>query len=185
VTNTSYSLFFKVNLLFSSILFLFFLQYNQNYSGSELFLLVLASFSSAAILYVVLYILLFIFTWTKTFILYLSALVFIVVNIGLIVDFFIFRLYKFHINAMVLNILTSPDAADSIQLGILPVLLFAVLLSAFIGFELYLIKKLLNTPGKTKVYLNKRVNKFVMIPLFLIILGEKVSYGFLSLLSLQ
>lgn len=183
MVNISYSLFFKANLFFSSILFLFFLQYNQNYNGSELLLLILASFSSAAILYVLLYILLFIFTWTKTFILYFSAVVFVVVDIGLIVDFFIFRLYKFHINAMVLNILTSPDAADSIQIGILPVLLFVVLLSAFIRFEFYLIKKLLKTPEKSKYDLNKKVNKFVMIPLFLIILGEKVSYGFLSLLS--
>lgn len=153
--NTGYSLFFKANLLFSSILFLFFLQYNQNYSGSELLLLILASLSSAAILYLLLYILLFIFTWTKTFILYFSALVFVVVNIGLIVDFFIFRLYKFHINAMVLNILTSPDAADSIQLGILPVLLFSGLILTLIGAELYLIKKLLKTPEKNKVDLNK------------------------------
>lgn len=84
---------------------------------------------------------------------------------------------------MVLNILTSPDAADSIQLGILPVVLFAVLLSAFIGLEFYLIKKLLKTPERTKADFNKKLNKFVMIPLFLIILGEKVSYGLLSLFS--
>ena len=135
------------------------------------------------ILYVLLYLLLFLFAFTKSFVLYLSALVFVLVDIGLIVDFFIFRLYKFHINAMVLNILTSPDAADSIQLGILPVLLFAGLIFTLIGVELYLINKLVHIPEKTKKDFNSKINKYVMIPLFLVILSEKVSYGLLSLFS--
>ena len=181
--NSNFSLFFKINLLITTLLFLLFLQYNQSYSVEELLLLILASISSATILYMLFYILLFVFSFTKRFILYFSATLFILTNIGLIIDFFIFRLYKFHINAMVLNILTSPNAIDSIQLGILPLLLFLALIVGFIGFELYIIKRLLNTDKKKIYNLNKRVNRIITIPLILIIFSEKIGYGLLSLFS--
>jgi membrane-anchored protein YejM (alkaline phosphatase superfamily) len=165
------------------VIFLLFIQYNRDYTIGELLIITLGLISSATILYGLLYILLFVFTFSKKFILYLSASLFTMVNIGLIVDFFIFRLYKFHINAMVLNILTSPDAMDSIQLGIVPLVLFVLLIIGFIIFEGYLIKRLLATNEKTKKSLNQRLNQIITIPLLLIILGEKVGYGLLSLFS--
>jgi len=167
----------------TTILFLPFLQYNQNYKIGELWMVILGLISSATILYVLLYILLFILSFSKKFILYFSAFIFTMVNIGLIIDFFIFRLYKFHINAMVLNILTSPDAIDSIQLGTIPLILFIVLILGFVGFELYIIKKLLRGNEENKCNLNKRLNITLTIPLLIIIFSEKIGYGLLALFS--
>lgn len=181
--NSNYSLFIKINLLITTILFLSFLQYNRDYTIGELLIVAMGTISSATILYILLYILLFIFLFSKKFILYLSAFIFTAVNIILIIDFFIFRLYKFHINAMILNILTSPDAMDSIQLGLLPLLFFIAIILGFISLELYIIKKLISIKEKRKYQLNKQLNRVIIIPLVLIIFTEKIGYGLLSLFS--
>ncbi|HIP52068.1 MAG TPA: DUF3413 domain-containing protein [Campylobacterales bacterium] len=181
--NYNFSLLFKVNLILTTIMFLLFLQYNNEYSLISLVTTILGAISSASILYILLFILLFLFSFTTKFVLYLSAFVFSLVNIGLIVDFFIFKLYKFHINAMVLNILTSPDAMDSIQLGVIPILLFLFFVLVLLTFEFYLIKKLLSSDELKKSTLNKKLNKAIILPLFLIILSEKVIYGLSSLFN--
>ena len=160
-------------------IFLLFLSYNENYTTFSFALTFLGAISSAVILYIVFYILLFLFTFTEKFIFYIATTLFVVTNISLIVDFFIFRLYKFHINAMVLNILTSPDALDSIQLGIAPIIFTVLLIIGFIFLEIYIIKKLFNS----KQDLNTRINKIIILPLIFIIVSEKISYGLLSLFS--
>ena len=181
--NINFSLFFKINLFLTTLLFLAFLLHNAEYTFLNFTLTTLGLISSAAILYIVLYLLLIVFSFSKHFILYLSALFFTLIDIGLIVDFFIYKLFHFHINAMVLNILTSPDAMDSIQTGIAPVLLFILLIASIIWFQYYAIQKLhkLDTPFKTD--LNRRLNKMILLPLVLIILIEKVSFGFATLFS--
>jgi len=181
--NINFSLFFKVNLLLTSILFIIFLQYSTSYTSLSLILSFLGAISSAVILYILLYFILYIFKFTNKFILYLSGFVFTMVNIGLVIDFFIFRLYKFHINAMVVNILTSPDAMDSIQLGVVPILLFLLLIISFIVFEIYLIKKLLKFDTLVKENYNKYLNNLILVPIILIVLTEKVGYGIASLLN--
>ena len=183
ITNKNFSLFYKANLLLTVVIYLLFLQYNDNYQALDFFLAFLGAISSAAIIYALLYIFLFIFKFTGRFGLYLSALIFVLVNMALLVDFFIYKLFKFHINGMVVDILTSPDAMDSIQAGIAPVVAFAVLIIAFLIFEYYLIKKIINTDNTIKFRLNSKLNKIVILPLVLIVLSEKVAYGFSSLFS--
>jgi membrane-anchored protein YejM (alkaline phosphatase superfamily) len=84
---------------------------------------------------------------------------------------------------MVINILTSPDAMDSIQLGVMPYILFMSIIVFFIAFEIFLIKKLFNTADEIKSKLNKKLNKLIILPIFLIILTEKITYGSLSLFN--
>ncbi|SFV66462.1 Predicted hydrolase [hydrothermal vent metagenome] len=84
---------------------------------------------------------------------------------------------------MVLNILTSPDAIDSIQLGVAPLVVFILSILALIAFEIYLIKKITHIGSNRKSALNKKLNKFIITPLFLIILSEKVTYGLASLFN--
>ena len=139
--------------------------------------------SSAIILYMVLYILLFIFSFSKTWVLYLSMLLFVFTDIALIVDFFIYKLFHFHINAMVLNILTSPDAVDSIQAGVLPFILSIALIIGFIFVELKLLNSIKKRNDTYKIALNYKINKFITIPFILIILTEKVSFGLATLFS--
>ncbi len=181
--NINFSLFFKANLLLTSILFILFLQYNTSYTLLSFILTFMAAISSAVILYILLYFILYIFKFINKFILYLSGFIFAITNITLVIDFFIFRLYKFHINAMVINILTSPDAMDSIQLGIVPIILFVLLIFGFIGFEIYLIRKLSKLDDIWKENYNKYLNKLIVVPIITIVLSEKVGYGIASLLN--
>jgi len=84
---------------------------------------------------------------------------------------------------MVLNILTSPDAMDSIQTGLLPLILSVVLLFFFIWFELKLLNNLQKKPLSIKQAHNTKLNKLILVPLIFIILIEKVSFGMASLYS--
>lgn len=181
--NIDFSLFFKANLFLSVLLFFPFLLNNSQYSFKEFFIVSLASISSATILYLIFFILLILFRFTKKTILYLGAILFILTNISLIVDFFIYKIFKFHINAMVLNILTSPNATDSIQIGLMPVIAFISVIILLITFEFYLIKKLAYSDIILKEKLNKKLNKIIILPLLIIILSEKFIYGYFSLTS--
>ena len=143
----------------------------------------LGAISSATILYMLFYILLFGFTFFKRFVLYFSMAIFVMTDVTLVVDFFIYRLFKFHINAMVVNILTSPDAMDSVQTGIFPIVAFVFLVFSFIGLDFYLIKKLSNLESGYKKELNRKINRSIIAPLILIMLSEKLTYGMASLFS--
>jgi len=160
-----------------------FLIFNENYTLLTFGITFFATISSVTILYILFYLLLFIFTFTNKFVLYLSMFLFVLTNIALVVDIFIYRLFNFHINAMVLNILTSPDAMDSIQIGLLPLLTFLLLIVGFIWMEFYLLRKLDALDEDAKKHFNRKANKTITIPLMLIILSEKVTYGLASLFS--
>lgn len=181
--NVDFSLLFKANLFLTLILFFLFLLNYSGYSIGSFILLLLASISSLTILYLVFFILLIVFRSTNKTIIYLSATIFVLTNISLVVDFFIYKIFKFHINAMVVNILTSPDAADSIQTGIMPIILFILVILVFIAYEVYIIKKLTKTDLLIKEKLNKKLNKILILPLALIVIIEKLTYGYFSLES--
>lgn len=175
--NPSFSLLFKTNLLLTILLFVLFLNFNEGYSILTFGLSLLAAISSATILVLMLYILLFAFSFWRPKGLYIVAALFIFVHLGIITDFFIYRIYHFHINAMVLNILTSPAAADSIQLGVAPYLAIAGIITSLLAFEWFIIKTVQKKALEDAVTLNRKLNKIILIPLFLIILIEKFSYG--------
>jgi len=181
--NINYSLLFKANMFLTICLFIPFMIYNNSYEIVDFLMIFFGSISSAIIIYILIYILTFIFAYKNNIILYIMGLLFIFVDIALVVDFFIFRLYKFHINAMVLNIITSPDAVDSIQLGIAPVILFVSIVLFFIIFEISIIKKLLKSFEDNKKLLNKQLNKLIIVPFIIIVLGEKVAYGYAALFN--
>ncbi len=179
----SYSLLVKANLFISILLFILFLTFNSDYSAVSSALTLLAAISSAAILVLALYIVLFIFSFWRPKGLYIVAFVFVLAHLGIITDFFIYRLYHFHINAMVINILTSPAAADSIQLGLAPYLAIAAIIASLIAFEWYVIKAIGKKVTDDAKILNKRLNWLILLPLFLVIVIEKFSYGTAYLLG--
>ncbi len=183
LTNNQYSLFFKANFFLTCILFLLFLQYNNKYQIVDFFLAFFGAISTATILYALLYLLLFILRFAGKTGLYLAALAFVILDIGLVIDFFIYKVFKFHINGMIINILTSPDALDSIQTGIMPIIVLLLVLSALFAFEFFLIKKLQQQNEASRARLNKRLNHLIIIPLIIIVLGEKIAYGFSSLFA--
>ena len=176
--NVNFSLFFKANLFLTICLFLIFMINNSEYSLVSFSLVVLASISSAIILYLLIYIISFFLSYNNNVILYILAILFFTINLSLVVDFFIYKIYSFHINAMVLNIMMSPDAMDSIQIGILPIVLFISLFVFFILIEYFLIKNILKSNNQSKIELNKSINKKIILPFILIVFIEKISYGY-------
>lgn len=139
--------------------------------------------STAATLVLILYIVFFVLRYLDRTGLVILSLVFVVVDLALIIDFFIHRLYNFHINAMVINIMTSPAAADSIQLGLAPYVTAVGVILFLIAFQwgsMALIKRL---QAYRVDEINKKMNKLLIIPLFMIILIEKVSFGMATAFS--
>jgi len=169
--------FFKYNLLLTTLIYLAFLLFNTNYTFGELSILILACISSASILYLVLWIVLFICRVHQKVFFICSSLVFVFINTALVVDWFIYKIFSFHINGMVLNIITSKDAFDSIQVSTTSIAVFVLLIISFIAYEVWLIKTLSQITKKPKFN-----TKFISI-LFLIILIEKLSFGFATLFS--
>lgn len=172
-------LFFKLNWLFTLFIFISFLSFLPSFSLTSFPLALLAAISSASILYFLLYLLLFIpLRYGGRLGLFISSFTFLAINFSLIGDFFIYRLYHFHINAMVLNLISSPSAIKSMGLGAAPFILGSLIFLALLGLEFlfYRLGKKYNRTG-----LNKKLNKTLIIPLLLIIGVEKVSFGFASL----
>jgi membrane-anchored protein YejM (alkaline phosphatase superfamily) len=105
----------------------------------------------------------------------LTAL-FILTNFALVLDFFIFRIWKFHINAMVLNILFSPAAFDSIQTGTGPVIVGVAYFVLMLLFELWLLKFLKSKEASLPAW-NRLFNRRVAPLILLVALSEKIYYG--------
>ncbi len=177
----NFSLLIKANLLLTTILFLVFLTLYPDYSINSFIFTLVASVSTSVTLYLIFYILFFPLSFLGRFPLYLGAFVFIATNIVLVVDFFIFRIWKFHINAMVLNILMSPDAADSIQTGLVPIITAVLIIVVLIAFELYLIKILTNRNKGLNRDLNSKINRKLLPILLLVIVSDKLVDGFANM----
>ncbi len=174
---TTFSLFFKANLLLTTSLYLIFLSFNKSYTAGSFILSFMGTVSTAVTLMLIFYIIFFFLRYANRLGLYIFGFLFVLLNLSLMVDFFIHRLYNFHINAMVINIMTSPAAADSIQLGLAPYLAVAGLIAFFVSFEVFLIRFLNALRDEKKSDSNKKLNKLIILPLFFIILIEKVSFG--------
>ncbi len=168
------ALFFKTNFFITTLFFLAFLSFNEDHG--TLFFTIPAAISTSAMLYLVYYLLLRpFFRFEKVLFPFLTAL-FTLTNYVLLFDFFLYRIWKFHINAMVLNIIFSPAAFDSIQTGMGPVIVTLVYFLAFVAFELWLWRYL----GKKEASLPRLNTLFnrVVVPLVLVIaLSEKIYYG--------
>lgn len=154
-----------------------FLSFNKSYTASSFILSFMGTVSTAVTLVLIMYIVFFFLRYINKMGLYILGFIFVLLNFSLMVDFFIHRLYNFHINAMVINIITSPAAADSIQLGMAPYFGVAAIIVFLMAFEVFMIRFLSNLSEETTWGSNKRLNKLIILPLFFVILIEKVSFG--------
>ncbi len=176
-----YALYFKINLLISTLLFLAFLGFNSDLRPGVMLFDVAAAVSTAASLYLLLYLLLLPLTLLPRLILPLGAVLFVVVNLALIADFIIFRIWKFHINAMVLNIIFSPAAMDSIQAGVMPVLLTLGSIALLGAVQYYAIRWLLRQENETVRRYNRYFVTRIAPVLFLVVVAEKGIYGYANM----
>ena len=176
------SLFIKLNFGFSLLLFFSFLIFN-NYNIVNFLFTALAALSSAAILYFIFYIFIAPFFFLKRKMLYFSAVIFAITNLLLVVDFFIFRIWHFHINGMVLNIMFSPAAYDSVKTGWLVKIAVLIAISLLIYVQYLLVRYVLaaelgHVKSRNKLFLTR-----AFPILFLLVFSEKLMSGFALMYS--
>ncbi|NPA28009.1 MAG: DUF3413 domain-containing protein, partial [Epsilonproteobacteria bacterium] len=179
--NKRLSFFLKINFFITILILVMFLVFNKEYTPLSFLLTLFGAISTAALLYLLVYILFFPLLFTNKIGFYVVGLVVGAINFIILSDFFIYKIFNFHINGMVLNILTSPDAFDSIQVGKSTILAFIILVATFIILEIWLIRRV--NEIRNAVDLNKRINKKIILPLFLIVVGEKITSGVFELLG--
>lgn len=162
-------------------LYLPFLVFNTSYSATSLVFTVMASVSTVAFLYLLFAILLIPLLWNKFICSTFALIVFVVVDLAIVMDFFIFRLYKMHINPMVLNLVFSPAAQDSVHIGYIPLLAIAVCVAVFLGLNFALLKKLAGLRDEYTHSINRKSRYWLVLPLVLISVTEKFAFGFATL----
>jgi len=176
---TILSLFFKINFFITTLFFFPFLIFNG--TTTTLVFTIPATISTSAMLYLIYFLLLRPLFFLKKIILPLVISIFTLTNFALLLDFFIFRIWRFHINGMVLNILTSPNAFDSIQVGTAPVLIGISYFIIFIFLEIKLFSFLKQKESYILTKWNKKFNRIIAPIILCIALIEKVYYGFANM----
>jgi len=173
-----FSLYFKSNLLLTIFVYLLFLLFNSDYSLYTFTLTLMGTISTAATLVLLLYILAYPLAYLKTPGLYLLGVLFLAVHVSLIADFFIYRIYHFHINAMVINIVTSADAIGSLPISMTSYATFLMIILIFAIVQLFMIHRIKHSVKEKGASPNQRFYKMFILPLGLIIIVEKTAFGF-------
>jgi membrane-anchored protein YejM (alkaline phosphatase superfamily) len=174
-------LFLKTNLLLSTLLYTLFLTLNPSYTFSTFSFAFLASLSTVATIYLIFAVILLPFLYLKKSSFYIALTLVVTADFLILADFFIFRLYKMHINPMVLNIVFSPAAKESVHIGLIPQLSIIAALIGFNVLEFLLLKKVQKLDDTRAKLLNKKSRNLLVLPLFVIIIGEKITFGVASL----
>ncbi|MDR0664713.1 MAG: sulfatase-like hydrolase/transferase [Helicobacteraceae bacterium] len=179
--NARLALFAKANLLFISVLFVAFLLLAKDFDALALCLSTLAALSTAFMFFVVLWLVCALFGVFRRAGFMVAGAVFTIFELLLIIDFFIYRIYHTHINAMILNIAFSPAALTNIDLGVYPYILLAVLAALIAAFQSLLYYMLPKDNDARK--LNKKINRYLIPAVILIALIDKAVVGFADLYS--
>ncbi len=170
-------LFFRINFFITTLFYLAFLSFNKGMDFESTLFSIAATISTAATLYLIIYLLFRLFFRYKVILSKLLSILFFSINFALVADFIIFKVWKFHINAMVVNILTSPSAWESLYVSRGAIIMIALLVLVLFLGEFLLFALIEKIPLQNKVAYNRRFNLFIVPILLLIILGEKISYG--------
>jgi hypothetical protein len=141
----------------------------------------LASVSSAIILYLVLYVIFAIFSAFGRFGLYICAFGYTFVNFSLIINFVNYYKNSTHLELLDFKLIYTSNMIDGLQLDIMTLFVVSLIIVILIFIELYLINGVCRLDKFQKKRENDSFNKLIIIPFLLIILSDKLSYGFLSL----
>ncbi len=181
----SISFFLRINFFITTIIYLAFLTFNHDGKLTTQLFSIMATISTSATIYLIIYLLFRLFFYFSRTITYTLAIVFFTINSALLIDFIIYKVWKFHINAMVVNILTSPAAYDSLQLNSSGILIAGLSLFFLLYIEYILYKFIQKIEIKKLSNFNKKFN-YILIPLlFIIVLTEKIIFGLASVYKKQ
>ena len=128
--------FLYLNFLLSSLLFVFYLFFT-NFGARELLFLVPALFSSVFLVYLPLSAAAFLLNLAPKAGKYALILLFSLLHLSTVTDLSIYKVFKYHINAMVLNLIFTPGGLESLDQGTgMKIFAFLLTLSVF-ALEFY------------------------------------------------
>ena len=171
------SFYLKINLIITSLLSFIFLNFNHNYSIESFSFTLLALLSTTATLYLIYYIFFRLFFRFKLLTIIFSF-IFTLTNILLLADMGIYRIWGFHINGMVVNIIISPASYASLEMTFLSVIYIMLTIILLISIQYFIVKKL-NTIKNIQI-INKKMNLFLLPILLIFIIYEKLLYAYAS-----
>ncbi len=173
-----------INLFITFVISLLFVGFVPELKPLVLLFWVGAALSTTALLYLIIFIVLrpfFRFRFTCK----VAGIIYFLIDFALISDYIIYKVWHFHINAMVLNIITSPSAMDSFKLNSKMVMIVGLILLVLISIQIAICLVLKrHKPSKAKKHLST-LSKRVLPIIFLIAVTEKVGYGISDLKSIQ
>ena len=107
-----------------------------------------------------------------------SSIIFLTFNIALFVDTLIYKLYRFHINGLVWNILVTEGSSDSVKVSTSTIVVFSLylllIISAVIGSHFLLSRYMKLIPIK---YTGRRLVSLLLLAFFCINLIDKPIYA--------
>ena len=174
-------IFLSANYFISLLICLGFILVTPGINNATSFVYVYNAFFSNTFLLVLLVYLLFLpfllITSKKTFYLVLLPIV-TLFQIFLITDLGIYKIFKFHINAFIINFFITPGSWDSVELGLLTTASIAALLLILIGSEWFLLEKSLKM-APVSIQRKKKYTVRIIIALLLVMtIGDKLTFGF-------
>ena len=173
-----------VNLVFTYFLMLPLLGIIFDRSFSEAMFILNAFFSHFALLNVIVFLLCITLSQiirNTDYGRYLSIFLFVLLDILLYVDLKIFQIFKFHINGMIINLLTSEGAADSVNIGLSTIIVPLFALLSLIYLHVISSSSFSNfLKQRTKNYKSKIFRYFFLIT-FILVLFDKSVYAYSDL----
>lgn len=139
-----------------------------------------ALFSNTLIIYLAISLVLLpfmIFKAKRVFYLLIVPLV-IIVQLLAVTDVVIYNIFKFHINAVIINFFTTEGSWESIYLGTGTTTSIGLIILAIIFSEFLLMRKLLKKPSKKKYVRRKSgIVKYIIIIMLVFVALDKISYA--------
>ena len=108
----------------------------------------------------------------------LTGILFTLFNVTLLIDTIIYKLYRFHINSLVWNILVTEGSSDSVKIGGATVVTFTLYILLIILFQIgvhYFLHRNINQ--RTFRYSGKKLIAYLLLAMFCINLIDKPLYA--------
>ncbi|MCK5106569.1 MAG: sulfatase-like hydrolase/transferase [Elusimicrobiales bacterium] len=142
-------------------------------NAQEIFFVFIAYISNTFMIHAVLALLTFPFFLFKRG-RYFYIPIYILVQMTLIIDVAIYKIFKFHINPMVMNILTSKAGFATLEQGLGMQIFAGFLLLVVVGFEIWFMR----LSSKENKFINKKRKIIAVTALFLFVLADKGMYAY-------
>ena len=108
----------------------------------------------------------------------LTGIIFTLFNVTLLIDTIIYKLYRFHINSLVWNILVTEGSSDSVKIGGATVVTFTLYILLIILFQIgvhYFLHRYINQ--RPFRYSGKKLIAYLLLAMFCINLIDKPLYA--------